>query len=400
MANASLDGELDCTNGKPAATHSSSKPPIRVAHLIHTVAHGGVETALLNWASNINRDMVDLRLICFTNPDGSEKPFLKSAARAGFEVDQVCWNRSKPVFRAGRQTAELLRRHESNILHCHNTYGNATGLAAARLYPVKTITTLYVWGRFGFKRTALQWIDQVLMKQFDRVSAHCESCFRDTVERGIPESELDLLICGYPGRDSGLTRQERSARRSALGALPDDFVLVYLARFYPEKAHENLLASFRLILERHPRARLWLPGTGPALDSIKALSRQMGLDERVDFPGFQPDPDGLLAAADLQVHPSDDEGVALAICAGMNAGLPIIASRVGGLPEILRDGYSAVLIPPRSPEVLANEVCRLIDDPAEAARLGANARHFIRTDYSLDTATRKLEQVYRSMLGI
>lgn len=380
------------------AEYPEPRPRVRVAHLIHTVAHGGVETALLNWCLTVNTGLVEIHLICFANPGESEQPFLNAARAAGFKVTLVPWNRSKPVLRAGREVAAYLRRHQCNILHCHNTYANATGLVAARLYPLKTLTTMYVWGNFGFKRTALQWIDAFLMKRFDRVSAHCETCFADTVARGIPASELDLLICGYPVSGVRITPREREAKRRGCGASPEDRVLIYMARFYPEKAHDNLLAGFKAILAKHRNARLWLPGTGPELERIQTLCTQMGLDDRVSFLGFQDDPDRLLAAADIQVHPSDNEGVALAICAGMSAGLPIVASRVGGLPEILKDRENALLVPPRDPVTFAQAVCRLLDEPAEADRLGAAAREFIVTRYSLDAATRKLEAVYLSLL--
>lgn len=383
-----------------APNSGAGYPPIRVAHLIHTMAHGGVETALLNWCRTLDRTLVEPHLICFANPGASEQPFVEAARSLGFPVTLVKWDRTKPVLRASRQVAAYLREHQCNLLHCHNTYANATGLLAARFFRVKTMTTLYVWGKFGWKREALQRLDQLLMKGFDLVSAHCESCFQDTVARGIPASRLELLVCGYPASPAVLSHADRVAKRESFGAEESDKVLIFMARFWPEKAHDNLLKGFRLLLEQHPAARLWLPGTGPELERIRALCTHMGLDARVNFLGFQKDPDGLLAAADMQVHPSDNEGVALAICAGMSTGLPIVASRVGGLPEVLKDGENAILIPPRDPHAFAAAVGRLLDHPEEATRLGNNAREFIAKRYSLQAATRKLESVYRSLLGI
>jgi glycosyltransferase involved in cell wall biosynthesis len=381
----------------PADSNRSGSGPIRAAILLHTMAHGGVETAILNWCRTFDRKAVEPHLICFTNPGNTEKPFVDAAKAAGFEVARIPWERGKPVLRAARVLANYLRREKCSVLHCHNTYANMVGLLASRMYPVGTLTTMYVWGKFGWKRGALQWIDSLIMKRFDRVSAHCESCFRDTVARGIPEKELELLVCGYPARTVHMDAGERAERRGRLGADSGDVVLIYMARFWPEKAHDNLLAGFDLLLKRHPEARLWLPGVGPELERIKDLTRQMGLTRRVDFLGFQPDPDRLLAMSDIQVHPSDDEGVALAICAGMNAGLPIVASRVGGLPEVLKDGTNSVLIPARSPAALADEVSRLIENPEEARRLGREAKRFIEERYSLDAATRKVEAVYREL---
>jgi glycosyltransferase involved in cell wall biosynthesis len=336
--------------------------------------------------------------MCFANPGATEQPFVDAAAAAGFTVAKIYWSRAKPIFKAARAVAAYLRRGNCNIIHCHNTYANMVGLLASRMYRVKTITTLYVWGKFGFKREVLQWIDAVLMKGFDRVSAHCESCFWETVARGMPATELELLVCGYPSHPARMTTAERDAHRKEMGVQDGESVLIFMARFWPEKAHDNLLAGFRLLLERHPRTRLWLPGIGPELDRIRGLCTEIGLKDVVDFLGFRGDADNLLALADIQVHPSDNEGVPLAICAGMSAALPIVASRVGGLPEVLKDGENSVLIPPRNPAAFADAVSRLLNNPDEARQLGDAARRFIEQKYSLEAAAAKVQSVYSALL--
>lgn len=369
-----------------------------MVHLLHTMAYGGVETAVLNWCRTFDRRKVLPHLLCFSNPGGTEEAFVKTAKEAGFEVARVPWGRNKPVLKAARTVADYMRVNGCELLHCHNTYANVVGLRAARLYPVKTVTTMYVWGRFGFKREVLQWIDAFAMKRFDQVTAHCEACFRDTVARGIPATQLELLICGYPATRASMSPEERLRRRAELGASLDHVVLIYMARFWPEKAHTNLLHGFEILHRKHPEVRLWLPGLGPELENTQALCEEKGLGDRVNFLGFHDNPDALLRMADIQVHPSDNEGVALAICAGMNAGLPIVASRVGGLPEILKDGENAILIPPQSPQAFAEAVSELIENPEKAARLGREAKRFIEQDYSLEAATAKVEAVYARLV--
>lgn len=382
---------------KPARNESTGRK-LRVAHLLHTVAHGGVETALLNWFQKFD-DRIEPLMYCFTNPGSTEKPFLQAAQAQGLTVGTLPWSRWKPVLRCARLMAEEIRAKRIDILHCHNTYANLVGLLAARMVPVRTVTTFYVWGNFTFVRNALQWMDQVSMSQFDQVTAHCEQAFHDTVKRGYPEQDLRLAICGYPGKAVKLDAETRRARRAAIGLEDHHRALVYGARFWPEKAHGNLLEAMAILRAKHPEAVLLLPGTGPDLEATRALCTQMGLDDCVRFLGFQDDYDSLLALADIMVHPSDNEGVALAVCAAMAAGLPIVASRVGGLPEILNDGKSAILIPPRSPQRLADEVGNLLDNPARARQLGDAARDFITGEYSLEVATGRLLEVYEAMMN-
>jgi glycosyltransferase involved in cell wall biosynthesis len=378
------------------------KPPhrvIRVVHLLHTMTYGGVETAILNWRKGFSAERLDVHLVCFANPQGTEQPFIDAAAKAGFSVHLIPWSRRKPVFKAARAMRDFVVKHKIDILHCHNTYADVVGLLTARMVPVKTVTTFYVWGDFGWKRNVLQWIDAKIMTRFDQVTAHCESCFRDTVERGISAADVKLLICGYPIRPTILTTEERDTLRSSLGTGPRDIALLYLARFWPEKAHDNLLRALEMSLSRFPNLKLWLAGRGAELERIQELARAMKLQHSVRFLGFRDDVGQLLAAADIQVHPSDNEGVALAVCEGMVAGKPIIASRVGGLPEVLRHDSSAILLEPRNPRALADAIVELATDSEKRRRLGQEAQRFMREEYSIEVATGRVEVLYWQLVG-
>jgi glycosyltransferase involved in cell wall biosynthesis len=372
---------------------------IRVAHLIHTMLYGGVETAVLNWLEAFDRSRFEVHLFCFANPGATEQPFVEAAEARGFQVERIPWNRWKPVFRAARELARHIRAKRIDILHCHNTYAQLVTVVAGRMTGVKTITTFYVWGEFGWKRRVLQWADRYTAPLLDEISAHCQETLEETIRRGIPRSRLKLLTCGYPLKQASFAPEDRERRRRELGAGPGDVVLINLARFWPEKAHDLLLEAFRRVVVRRPNARLWLAGTGVLEPRMRELAVQLGVDGTVKFLGFRKDVPELLALADIEVHPSDMEGVALAVCEGMVAGLPVVATAVGGLVEVLRDNVSGLLVPRREPEALADAVVRLIDEPALRQRLGAAARRFIKEEYSIEAAARRVEAVYDQMLA-
>ncbi len=378
---------------------SGEKRRIRVAHLIHTMAYGGVETAVLNWLKTMDRSRFEVHLFCFANPGATETPFVEAATAGGFTVERVPWSRSKPVFRAARVMAGHVRTRGIDILHCHNTYAQLVAVVTGRLTRVKTITTIYVWGEFGWKRRVLQWADRLSLSLLDQVSAHCAQTFAETVRRGIPAQRLRLLTCGFTDERVELSIEERGRERREFGIGPEDVVLLNVARLWPEKAHDNLLRGFRMILDRRPNTRLWIAGVGPEAAQIRALCEELRLSDNTVFLGFRKDLPRLLALADIQVHPSDMEGVPLAVCSGMAAGLPIVATAVGGLVEILRHEESAILIAPRHPEQLAEAVVRLIDQPELGRTLGNQARRFLREEYSLKAATERVEAVYEEVLA-
>lgn len=384
----------------PALSRVEPTPrPVRVAHLIHTMAYGGVETALINWLRTFERSKVDAHLFCFASPGGGERPFVEAAARAGLDVHTVAWSRRKPVLRAARQLAESLRGCRIDLLHCHNTYANLVGLAAARMAPVRTLTTVYVWSGYGVKRRLLQWIDAQLLSRFDQVTAHCETALQATVARGIPADQISLLTCGFADRVAHLDRAERDAARAAMGVAPGETVLIKVARFWPEKRHDVLLRAFQSLLRRTSDIQLWIPGVGPEESRVRALAAELGVADRCRFLGFRTDLPELLAMADLQVHTSDEEGVPLAILSGMAAGKPIVSTRAGGISEVVRDGQSGVLTPVGQPEPFAEAVYALIRDVGRQHALGRAAQRFIDTEYSLSAATARVERLYAEVVG-
>lgn len=372
---------------------------VRVLHFIHTMAYGGVETAVLNWVRTLDRSRFEVHLACFANPGGTERPFIDAAQRLGFEVATVPWHRGKPVLRAARALAELLRERSIDIVHAHNTYADLVTVVAARKVPVKTVTTAYVWFEYdSWRRNLLQRIDAAVMRRFDCVTAHCENTRAETVKRGFDDQVVRTLICGFETHRVELSAEERSRRRAEHGAAPDNPVLVNVARLYPEKAQDFLLECFARILEDRPDAWLWLAGVGPLEGELRYASQRMGVADRVRFLGFVVDLPSLLALADVQVHPARIEGVPLAICEGMAAGLPIVASEVGGLPEVLAGGANGVLVPGLDVEAFSREVLRLIDDRDHALHMCRRARRFIENDYSLRTAVRRVEATYAELV--
>lgn len=373
--------------------------PIRVAHLIHTMAHGGVETALINWFKTFSPDKVDAHLVCFANPGNTERPFVEAAARAGLTVHTIPWGRRKPVLRAAQAMAAFIRDHRVELLHCHNTYANLVGLCASRLTGAKTLTTVYVWSGYGLKRRMLQWLDKHMLSRFDRVTAHCEAALRATAERGVPAEEITLLTCGFADRVADLSADERASARAAMGVASDDTVLIKVARFWPEKRHDVLLHAFTHLLTKTTKVQLWIPGVGPEEQRVRALADQLGVAAQCRFLGFRTDLPELLAMADIQVHTSDEEGVPLAILSGMAAARPIVSTRVGGIAEVIRGNHSGVLINRREPEAFAEAVFDLIADPVRQQQLGVAAQQFIETEYSLAAATARVERLYGQVVG-
>jgi glycosyltransferase involved in cell wall biosynthesis len=372
---------------------------ISVLHLIHTMAYGGVETAVINWLRHIDRSQFEVHLVCFANPGGTEYPFIEAAERASLQVDKISWGKHKPVFKSARELAILLRRYKVDVLHLHNPYADFVGAVVRWMVPVRTITTIYVWEKFDWKRNILQAMDRRVIRSFDMVTAHCENTFRKTVEFGFTAHRMRTLFCGYEVPEIRMSPEKRLALRRAMGVADDHVIIANIARLYPEKRQDFLLRCFKRLSAQHPNAHLWIAGVGPSEDNLRLLAAELGFDNRVRFLGFIKDLPELLPLVDIQVDPAMAAGVALAICSGMAAGLPIVAADVGGLTEVLKEGATGFLVPLEDERAYLDRLSYLIDNPKERARIGQNARHFIQKDYSLDAAVRLVEHTYRQIMN-
>lgn len=387
-----------CLHPSLASAHPSApRKPLVVVFLLHTVAFGGIETIIINWIHALDRARIDPKLVVFENPGHTEEAFVQAARHQGIEVRTIPWARRKPIFSSSRALARIVRELDADVIHTHNIYAEVVGYLAAKKTRTKVMTSLYVWADFGFKRNLQQWVSARLIRRFDLVSSQCLTTMNQTVARGVAPNKQRVLISGIRSKPTLLDPETRCARRAEQGLTDANTVLVNVARLYPEKAQDLLLRSFRRVLDARPEARLWILGVGPCEHDLRALASSLDLDRAVTFMGFAEALQDSLALCDIQVHPSIAEGVPLSICEGMVAGLPIIASSVGGVPEVIIHEKTGLLIKPGDQDALVERCLDLIDHPDRGSDLGACAQQFVNNEYSLDAAVETLTRTYEEL---
>lgn len=194
----------------------------------------------------------------------------------------------------------------------------------------------------------------------------------------------------------------RDALRAELGLRPDDVVLVCVARFAPQKAHDVLLRAFARARREEPRLALLLVGDDPFGDGrvrAEALAAELALGPRAVFAGIRRDVPALLAASDAFVMCSLWEGLGLVFLEAMAAGLPVLATRVSAVPEVVVEGRTGLLVPPSDDAALAAAMLALARDPSLRARLGAAGRERVREAFGLDRMVDETLAVYGEVLG-
>lgn len=339
---------------------------------------------------------VDSVLAC---PPGSA---IAGAAAAHARVHELPMGGDLDLGLVGR-LRRLIRAERPDLVHLHSRRGSdVLGALAARLEGVQVVLSRRVDNPESRLWAGLKY------RLHDRIVTISEGIRTVLRAEGVPEAKL---VCVPSAVDTtayapiAADHPDRAAIRAELGLAPDTLLLVMAAQFIARKGHRTLLAALPGVLARHPRARVLLLGQGPLHAAIVAESRAAGLHGAlpdggpVHFPGFRDDLPRLLPACDLMVHPAEMEGLGVALLQAAACGLPIVAGRAGGIPEIVVPGETGALIEPGDAATLAAHLDHLLGDPAERARLGTAARARVQANFSLEAMVGGNLAVYRGLLA-
>ena len=291
-----------------------------------------------------------------------------------------------------RRVRRLVRELQPDLLHAlHLTsYGFLAGLCDVR----PTLTS--VWGTDVLE--APGWspfhhlITRYALTRADHVTATGLRLANATL-RYAPEAK-PVTVVPY-GVD--LSRFQPSARN---GARPGNVVIGAVARLSPEKGLDVLLRAAARLIESGTRLRVVLAGDGPQRGRLTRLAEELGIAEHVDFRGEMAHErvPALLAELDIFAMPSLAEGFGVAALEAQAMELPVVASRVHGIPDVVQDGRTGLLTPPRDPEALANTIRRLADDAELRATMGRAGRAFVAERYRWQENAAQMEQLYHHLL--
>lgn len=260
-----------------------------------------------------------------------------------------------------------------DLVHAHTSHAHALALPALFRTGVPLVVTRHV--AFPVKRLS-RWKYRAV-RRFAAVS----SFVRDVLVRGgVQPERVDVIPNGIEVLP---LPADRGAHRAALGLSPDEMAVVSAGHFSAEKNHRLLLEAWADAAPRHPSARLRLAGEGPLEESLRAQVRDRDLP-RVTFEGYREDLPALLRAADLYVSPSDSEGQGLSVMEALAAGLPVAATRAGGVADLVSDGETGILVPVGDAGALASALDALLGDAERRARLGRAGRARAERDFDLD----------------
>ncbi|HEY8002315.1 MAG TPA: glycosyltransferase [Solirubrobacterales bacterium] len=360
---------------------------------------GGGERLAIEGAIRLDPERFE-RTLCLTRWDDEferQEPARELLARLRSAGVRVIGLRRRGRFDlwAWRPLLRLLRCERIDVLHAHLFGSNVWASVLGRIARVPVVIAHeHMWAYNGGGLRPL--IDRELIARLaDTFVAVSQQGRRSMIEvERIPAERVVVVTNGIPEMAAG----DGARIRDELGIPPQAPLVGSVGHLRAEKAYEVLIEAAGELLPERPQLRVLIAGEGPERDSLERLSATLELGAAVTLAGARDDIPDLLAALDVAVCCSDFEGGPLSVMEYMAAGLPVVATRVGGLPELVRDGETGVLVPARDPRALALALAELLDDPVRRRELGAAGRELVRSDYGIDAWVASLESLYLSLL--
>jgi glycosyltransferase involved in cell wall biosynthesis len=367
-------------------------PPVRIVVFQNRFRIGGQERQTVLNVRTVDRLRYE-PIVAVLHMDGEHLADLDAAG-----VRPVVFDVGRRMLRPNTawQVARLVRFVQAEriaLIHSQDVYTNVLGVLAAKLARVPVIVTRVDLGHHlvGYRRPLLQ----LASRRADRVLVNA-LCIRDLAMReGV---EADRIAVVRNGVD--LAELDRAARRAPEAPAPARGAFVCVANMHhPVKGQSDLLVAMREVLRIRPEANLVLVGDGVRRPMLERLARQLGISERCHFLGQRRDASSILARAAASVSSSYAEGISNAILEAMALRLPVVATAVGGSPELVREGQNGFLVPPGAPAALARRMLDLLGEGELGRRMGERGRSIVEREFSLEQMRTSYDALYGDLTG-
>jgi len=380
--------------------------PIRLLKFMTNYGCGGTEKQVLNLVSRIDRRQYDLQFACLHKAGDFVENFEKlKIPIAEFSIRKLY--HPETLIQQIR-FAKYLRLQRIQIMHSYNFYSNIFSIPAARMAGVPVVLAS-IRDRGVYLTPAKKILQKSICSMADKILVNADSIHDWLLEEKYPAAKIrvikngiDISLYEKPSHGSDLRMQHD---------IPADAPLVImLSRLDPKKGVVDFIDAAAQINKLHPDTFFVIAGENLIADAgslshdveyhfkLAQLVSAHGMNDKVIFAGHRSDVPQILAEATVSVLPSHSEGLSNALLESMAAGIPIVATRVGGNPELVIEGVTGLLVPPQEPKLLADAIGRLLNDKALAQRMGEKAKQIASTEFSMTRMAQLTQEMYLSQL--
>jgi len=322
-------------------------------------------------------------------------PLHKRAVEQNLPVVPIRFRNEMDILAALRLTW-VMRRKKCVLVHFHDAHSLATGSYAASWakVPMRIISR-----RVDFPLNKNPLSQRKYRKDVDSIIAVSEGVKAVLVEGGIPSGSIEVVPDGVDFSPFEVKKRSDYLRRE-LSFAPDDYLVGIVAHLADHKGHKYLIEATRILKERAPKIKVIIVGEGPLMMDLTQQAKEIHVEDMVFFLGFREDVPQILASLDLFVLSSYLEGMGSSIMDAMAHRLPVVATRVGGIPEVVIDGRTGVLVPPKKPSALAEAILNFYNDRSMAEQFGQKGYEIVHRKFSAESMAAKIMVIYERLARI
>jgi len=384
-----------CAHIGPVSFFPDAMEKLSIALCITDLDVGGAERCLVELAARLDRDRFAPVVYALAPPPAGDRSCLATLEAAGVEVHFLGVRRKIQLPTAVARLTRLLARQRPNVVQSFLFHANMVARLAARLAGVPVVVSGI---RVAERRSRWPlWADRLTGRLVDRhvCVSRAVASFAE-VEGRLPASKLVVIPNGI---DPGRYPAPRPADLSGEGIPPERRLAAYVGRLDPQKGLVWLLDGASLWLDRAADCSLVLVGSGPQRADLERIAARAGISDRVHFLGFRDDVAAILARSDLLVLPSRWEGMPNVVLEAMASGLPVVATDVEGVAELLGPGAAAQTVSYGATEALADKIIQLLGDCELAGRLGRENRYRAESHFGIDAMVAAYQTLWTDLAG-
>lgn len=367
---------------------------MKVLHLISGGDSGGAKTHVLSLLKDLNKS-ITADLVCYM-----EGEFADEARALGINVTVFPGS----FFSGLSSTEKLIRSGDYDIIHCHGSRANLVGSILKRKIKLPFISTVHSDYKLDYlgrplARMTYGRLNAYALRRMDHRVCVSDETMDMMIDRGFAPNDMYVIFNGVDFTGEPKSRS-REAGLKALGcAFPEDSVIVGIgARLDPVKNITTLIGAFASVADKNPKLRLLIAGDGPERERLEQLSYELNVSDRVFFAGWQSDMEAYYSVVDINVICSLSETFPYAATEAARAGIPTVASRVGGLPKLIIPEETGLLFEPEDVSALAAHILRLSEDEKLRRSLGNAVFEKARAEFSTESTCSTQLEIYSSVL--
>jgi glycosyltransferase involved in cell wall biosynthesis len=357
--------------------------------------YGGPERQVLGLAKHLPSP-VECSFLSFAER-GLAEPFLAEARRGGFQAKSLTCNTPR-YFACVREVAGELRRLNANLLCCSGYKPDLVGWRAARRIGIPVISIAHGWTSATWKVRYYEKLDKIAMRSMDSVVCVSRAQADRVLCAGVPRAKTTVIQNGIG--DEAFVEPAPENRNEMIGWFesPPRWLIGAAGRFSPEKGFQIFIEAAALVVQQQPEAGFILFGDGPLREELEKLITERGLLKHFVLAGFRSDLSRFLPNLDVNVLSSFTEGLPVILLEASAAGVPTVATAVGGVPEVVEDRVEGHLVPSGDAAALAQRLLELLSDGGRRRAMGQAARERVRRDFSFRSTSRQYYELFHRLV--